>query len=385
MKEKKIIPIIVAIVLIGVSCFSGCVGPWAIDTLGWEHIDLEGTVVRIWGQLTITESSDNWNEGFVWDTEYHQNWEDYAYRVWADNHAGLGLFSLNIDNLTRTTEYHYRAFGEYLKGKSQYRVGGDTTFISGGPRVFTDNATNIGLTQATLNGNLWHMGGVSSCIVYFLYGTDENALNQQTTPENKTAVGPFTASLTSLTTNTTYYYKAVAENDADTWSGDILSVTPGQPVVISRQPGEIGKNHAILKAELWNTGGTAACTVWFVYSDVNPNQLDQSTPLQLMNTTGAFQAYIGNLTASTTYWYRAVGDNGVAQGVGDIIEFSTTPTAEIKTTGELGKPYKPNTYTLDKDLASKISTPYLKLLQKYPILLKLLQQPRIRAFLMKLL
>ncbi|MCX6662608.1 MAG: fibronectin type III domain-containing protein [Euryarchaeota archaeon] len=381
MKGKKSIPIIMAVVLIGVSCFSGCVGPWAIDTLGWEHIDLEGTVVRIWGQLTISESSDNWNEGFVWDTEPHDDWQDYAYRVWADNHAGLGLFSLNIDNLTRTTEYHYRAFGEYLKGKSQYRVGADVVFIPGGPRVVTDNATGIGLTQATLNGNLWHMGGASSCTVYFLYGTDENALNQQTTPESRTMVGPFTAPLTSLTTNTTYYYKAVAENDADTWSGVISKVTPGQPVVISRQPGEISKDHAILKAELWNTGGTATCTVWFVYSDVSPNQLDQSTPPQIMNATGAFQAYIGNLTAGTTYWYRTVGDNGIAQGKGDIIEFSTTPTAEIKTSGELGKPYKPNKYTLDDDLTSRIPTRYLQLLHKYPILLKLLQQPRIRALL----
>jgi hypothetical protein len=381
MKEKKIIPISIVVVLIGISCFSGCVGPWAVDTYGWEHIDLEGTTVRIWGQLTISESSDNWNEGFAWDTDFHQNWEDYAYHEWADNHAGLGLFSLDIDNLSRTQEYHYRAYGEYLKGASQYRYGADLTFIPGGPRVATDNATGIGFTQATLNGNLWHMGGAATCTVYFLYGTDEDALNQQTTPETKTAVGPFSASLTSLITNTTYYYKTVAENDADTWSGVIMQVTPGQPLVISRQPAEIGKNHAILKGELWDTGGTATCNVWFVYSDVSPNQLDQSTPPQQMNTTGPFQVYIGNLTASTTYWYRVVGDNGVAQGVGDIIEFSTTPTAEIKTTGELGKVYKPNKYTLDDDLVAKIPARYLRILEKYPVLLKLLQQPRIRAFL----
>jgi hypothetical protein len=384
MRGKRIIPIILASVIIGVSAFSGCVGPWAIDTLGWEHINLEGTSVRIWGQLTVSESSDNWNEGFVWDTEFHQNWEDYAYRVWADNHAGLGLFSLNIDNLTRTQEYHYRAFGEYLKGKSQYRVGADVTFIPGGPRVVTDNASDIGLTQATFNGNLGHMGGASSCTVYFLYGTDQNALNQQTTPEIKTAVGPFSTPLTGLITNTTYYYKAVAENDADAWAGIIRHVTPGQPLVISRQPAEIGNDHAILKGELWNTGGTATCNVWFIYSDNSPNQLDQSTSPQLMNTTGSFQAYIGNLTAGTTYWYRAVGDNGEAQGVGDIIEFSTTPTVEIKTTGELGKLYKPDKYTLDDDLASKIPVRFLRIIEKYPMLIKILQEPRIRAFLMGL-
>ena len=381
MKEKKFIPIFIAIVLIGVSIFSGCVGPWAIDTLGWDHMNVEGTAVRIWGQLTISESSDNWNEGFVWDTEFHQDWQDYLYRSWADNHGGLGLFSLNIYNLTRTTEYHYRAYGEYLKAKNQIRVGGDVVFIPGGPRVTTDNASNIGLTSATLKGNLWHMGGAPSCDVYFLYGTDENALTLETTHEIMTDTGSFSATIDSLTSNTTYYYKAVAENDADTWGGLILSVIPGQPVVVTRQPGEIGKNHAILKGELWHTGGTTECDVWFAYSNVSPNQLDQSTTPQTMNATGPFQAHIGNLSATTKYWYRAVAFNGVAQAKGDIYEFTTTPTAQTVTSGVLGKPYKPHTNTVDEDLVSRVPARYIQLLEKHPMLLKLLQQPRFRALL----
>ena len=379
MKEKKFIPIFIAIVLIGVSIFSGCVGPWAIDTLGWDHMNEAGTAVRLWGQLTISESADNWNEGFVWDTEFHQDWQDYLYRSWADNHGGLGLFSLNIQNLSRTTTYHYRAYGEYLKAQNQIRVGGDTTFIPGGPRVTTDNASNIGLTEVTLNGDLWHLGGAPSCEVFFLYGTDQSALNLETTHEIMTDTGSFSATIDSLTSNTTYYYKAVAKNDADTWAGVILSVTPGQPVVVTRQPGEIGKDHAILKGELWHTGGTTECDVWFVYSDVSPNQLDQSTTPQTMNATGPFQAYIGNLSATTKYWYRAVAFNGVAQAKGDIYEFTTTPTAQTVTSGVLGKPYKPN--TVDEELLSRLPARYIQLLEKHPMLLKLLQQPRFRALL----
>jgi hypothetical protein len=371
-------------VVISVSFFSGCVGPWAIDTLGWDHTNEAGTTVRLWGQLTITESADNWNEGFVWDTEYHQDWQDYLYRGWADNHAGYGLFSLNIGNLTRTTEYHYRAYGEYLKAKNQIRFGNDLTFIPGSPRVTTDNASNIELTQATLKGNLWHLGGASSCTVYFLYGTDINALNEQTTSENMTDTGAFSATLTSLTTNTTYYYKAVAENDAGTWAGIILKVIPGQPVVVTRQPGEIENDHAILKGELWHTGGTTECDVWFIYSDVSPNQLDQSTPPQTMNNTGPFQAYIGNLSTKTKYWYRAVADNGEAQGKGDIYEFITTPTAQIQTTGVLGKPYQPDMKNKDKTFLSRILNRYLPLFEKYPMLMKFLQQPRFKALLDKL-
>lgn len=368
-------------VVISVSFFSGCVGPWAVDTLGWDHINTEGTAVRIWGQLTISESSDNWNEAFVWDIEHHDDWRDYLYFREADNHAGLGLFSLDIQDLDRTTPIHYRAVGEYVKGKSQFRFGIDKIFIPGGPRVVTDNASDIGLTQATLKGNLWHMGGASSCTVYFLYGTDQNSLNLQTTPETMTNTGVFSATLSSLITNTTYYYKAVAENDADTWSGLIFSVTPGQPIVVTRQAGQIGNDHATLKGELYNTGGTATCTVWFIYSNVSPNQLDQSTTPQIMDTTGTFETYLGNLSPTTKYWYRAVADNGAAQGVGEIYEFTTTPTTQLLPSEELSKPYKPETPKINQDLYSKIPTRYLRLLEKYPILLRLLQQPRFQALL----
>jgi hypothetical protein len=381
MKEKKFIPVIIAVVLVSVSIFSGCVGPWAIDTYGWDHMNAEGTAVRLWGQLTVSESSDNWNEGFVWDTEYHADWQDYLYRGWADNHAGLGLFSLTISNLTRTTTYHYRAYGEYLKAKNQIRVGGDVVFIPGGPRVTTDNATDVGLTEVTLKGNLWHMGGAPTCDVYFLYGTDQNSLDENTTHETMTATGTFTAHLNGLTTNTTYYYKVVAENDADTWAGIIFKVIPGQPIVVTRQPGEIGKDHAILKGELWSNGGTSECNVWFVYSDTSPNQLDHSTVPQSMNTTGAFQATIENLSSTTKYWYRAIADNGMAQGAGDIYEFTTTPTSQIRTTGVLGKPYEPPTNTIDERILSKIPVRYRQLLEEHPMLLRLLQKTRFKALL----
>lgn len=384
MKEKKFIPLVIIGILISVSVLSGCVRPWVIDTLGWDHINDEGTAVRIWGRLKITENSQNWNEGFVWDIEPHTDWQDYQYRAWADNYGAVGLFSLEIHNLSRTTKYYYRAFGEYLKGQSQYGVGGETYVIPGGPRVTTENASSIGLTSVKLRGNMWHMGGASSCTVYFLYGTDENALTTQTTPQTMTATGFYETELNDLTTNTTIYYKAVAENDADTWAGLIYKVTPGRPVVITRQPAEIGKNHAILKGELWNTGGTETCNVWFAYGNKSPNQLDQTTTSQLMNATGPFQIYLGNLSAATKYWYRSVANNGIAQSVGDIYEFTTTPTAEIKTTGELGRPYNPFPNTLGNEVFQRLPPFYIKLLEKHPILLRFLQHPRIQTLLMQL-
>jgi hypothetical protein len=369
---KKSVPVVIMLMLMSVSFFSGCIGR-TIDTMGWTHKNQQGTAVTIYGQLAITESPDNWNEGFVWDTEAHANWQDYQYRQWADNHYGAGFFSLDIQNLSRTTQYHYRAYGEYLKAQSQFRFGLDGTFIPGGPRVTTENASGIGLTQVTLNGNLDDLGGASVCDVNFLYGTNQNALDHGTQHQNMTVTGPFSATVADLSTNTTYYYKAVAKNDADVWVGLILSVIPGQPVVVTRQPGEIGSDHAILKGELWHTGGTATCTVWFLYSDVSPNLLDHVTSPQDMNTTGPFQTYLGNLTPGTKYWYRTAADNGVAQGKGDIYDFITTPAGQTLTTGILGERYQPPAGTDANTLLARISPRYQHLLEKYPALARLQQ------------
>jgi len=379
MKMKKTVPIIITILLISISLFSGCIGR-TIDTFGWDHKNLAGTAVTIWGQLALTESPDNWNEGFAWDTEEHSNWKDYANFAWADNHSGLGFFSLNIYNLTRTTTYHYRAVGENLKAANQIRYGVDLTFIPGGPRVITQNASDIKQTEVTLKGQLNHLGGAASCDVSFLYGTDPDVLNLQTPLQTMTAIGEFTATLTSLTTNKTYFYKAVAQNDADSWTGLIFNVTPGRPVVVTRQTGETGSDHALLKGELWHTGGTPTCTVWFIYGDTSPGHLDHSTAPQVMNSTGPFQAYIGNLSPSTKYWYRTVGDNGITQGKGDIYEFTTSSLSQTGTSGDHGKPYQP----AEQTLLSRLPPRYAHLFEKYPMLLKLLQQSRFQRFLEKL-
>lgn len=374
MKNKKLIILAVVPMLIAITSLSGCIGANAITTWGWDHQNTEGTEVRIWGHLTLSENFHNWNSWFVYDTEAHDDWENYNYRVEADNYDSLNYFSVNIGNLTRTTEYHYRAVGEYQGQQSIIRVGADATFIPGGPRVWTDNASNIGITSATLNGHLTHLGGASTCDVWFEYGEDENYLGEETEPQTMTSTGDFNAVISDLDSCKTYYYRAIAQNDADIWVGFKFKVNPGMPVVETYLPSDITMDSALYHGTLWHLGGPAECDVWFEYGDDNPNNLDESTIPQTMNTTGPFEVSVSGLKTGTTYWVRAVSDNGVCENKGEIKEFKTLSGIDITdsishNTKTVEKSTRSYTYEwLKKNFDSEALE---KLAEKYPLLQKL--------------
>lgn len=323
--NKKKIKIIISIVmlLIPISFLSGCVGPGSITTWGWDHINDEGTGARIWGHLVLGQNFHNWNAWFVYDTESHANWEDYANRVEADNYDEWNYFSASINSLDRATTYHYRAVGEYQGSGSTISVGGDATFIPGGPRVITINATDIQLTEVTLNGRLTHLGGAATCEAFFQYGEDQNNLNIETAHQSLTSISDFSETIMGLTSGKTYYYRAVAINDVDTWTGLVFQVTPGKPIVDTYLPTNVQTTSALYNGKLWHTGGPATCTVWFEYGDDNPNNLDENTTHQVLGTTGAFDAAAEGLKPATTYWVRAVANNGVCESKGEIKEFKT--------------------------------------------------------------
>ncbi len=376
-KTKLKIIIITGLLIISVSFLSGCIGPNAITTWGWDHINDEGTGVRLWGKLVLSENFHNWNAWFVYDTESHTNWENYANRVEADNYDSLNFFSVNIYNLSRDIEYHYRAVGEYQGQGSTIRVGIDATFIPGGPRVITINASNIQVTSGQLNGRLTHMGGASSCEVFFRYGEDINNLNIETPHQVLTSIADFNEVITDLESCTPYYYQTIAINDADTWAGLKFSFTPGLPAVDTYLPTAVTSNSAKYHGTLWNLGGPATCQVWFEYGDDNPNNLDETTTPQIVNATGPFEANVEGLKSGTTYWVRAVADNGFCIDKGEIKEFKTASGLEkygtVITNIEKMTLKDRILLLIEKEFGN--TDPYtIQILQKqYPILSKLLE------------
>jgi hypothetical protein len=307
---------------------SGCIAPNAIQTKHWDHANTEGTAVKLWGYLKLPENGANWNAFFVWDTEKHDNYENYKYRQEVDSYDQWNFFSIELEELERTTEYHYRALGEHKTQTNEIRVGIDRTFIPGGPRVIVENPSDIGIDSAVLEGQLTHLGGADTCNVHFIYGTDPDNLNLETDKQTMTSTGDFNFELTGLTSCQKYYCQAVAQNDADTWVSNLpgfmrREFIPGQPITQTFLPTEVTETSAKFNGQLNGLGGTPTCEVWFEYGDENPNNLDEVSDIIILDKTEDYSIIEDDLLPATTYWVRAVADNGVCQSKGDIKEFRT--------------------------------------------------------------
>lgn len=87
--------------------------------------------------------------------------------------------------------------------------------------VQTDDPSNVGCEEATLNGNLTALSGADNASVWFEYWPeDEPADVSTTTPQTLVEPGTFNTTVTNVEENTTYEYAARAEANGTTATGD---------------------------------------------------------------------------------------------------------------------------------------------------------------------
>ena len=100
------------------------------------------------------------------------------------------------------------------------------------PTVSTEAATSVTGHSATLNGNLSNLGGADSCLVWFVWGLT-TSYTATTDTQVIYSTGGFSTNISGLETNTTYHFKAVAENIVGTSTGGDLSFTTLSPTEIT--------------------------------------------------------------------------------------------------------------------------------------------------------
>jgi hypothetical protein len=95
------------------------------------------------------------------------------------------------------------------------------------PQVQTSAATNIQSNSANLNADITYLGSNGSVNVYFQWGTTP-AYGYQTPIMTQNYIGYSSQTISGLFPNTTYHFRAVAQNNSGTVYGQDMAFVAGQ-------------------------------------------------------------------------------------------------------------------------------------------------------------
>jgi len=143
------------------------------------------------------------------------------------------VVALSVTGLTPSTLYHVRFYATNSTGTG---YGGDSTFTTlpiptAAPKVSTAQASLVGVTSATLGGNVSDSGTATVTERGIVYATTANPTTANTKVIIGSGIGSFSQNITGLTAATTYHVRAYAINSVGTsYGGDSTFTTASVPV-----------------------------------------------------------------------------------------------------------------------------------------------------------
>ena len=222
---------------------------------------------------------------------------------------------------------HSMTWGGSYGGMQQWGVG--LIQLSGSviipPTVTTTAVTCNGTTTATAGGIAYDGGDTITA-----RGVCWSTSQMPTTAGNKTinggGEGSFSSTLTGLTANTTYYFRAYATNTLGTSYGLQFTITtltvPVLPTVSTTVTSNINETFATSGGTI-NCDGGAMVTPRGVCWSISHNPTIADPKTSDGSGMGTFTSNISGLTASTTYYVRAYATNSVGTVYGGEVSFTT--------------------------------------------------------------
>ncbi|HRO85181.1 MAG TPA: FISUMP domain-containing protein [Niabella sp.] len=161
-------------------------------------------------------------KGIVWSTASNPTLQSNTGST--NDGTGSSGFTSHLTGLSANTTYHVRA---YVTNSTGTAYGNEVTFITAGllPILNTNAVTNITSSSAVSGGTITSDGGAAITAKGLVWSTSSNPTLQSNSgsSNNGTGIAGFSANLTGLISNTTYYIRAYATNNAGTSYGNELS------------------------------------------------------------------------------------------------------------------------------------------------------------------
>lgn len=251
-------------------------------------------------------------------------------------------FNSQISNLSFGL-YYVQAYGINSLGIS---YGDIKTFeMTNFPVVETRDATNILAESATLNGYIVSEGDPAYTERGFVYSKSYNTPTVDD-PENSTTrvVVPgtnkeFSANISSLAENSTYYIRAFAKHAKGTVYGAIKTIVPKAilPHVTTLRATNVLSESATLNGRINGSGEPPYTERGFIYSTSykEPTLNDPSSATLKIIVPGLdkeFTVNLDSLITGTTYYVRAYASSTKGVAYGDAVSFTPTAVLPVVTT-----------------------------------------------------
>lgn len=237
--------------------------------------------------------------------------------------------SATITGLQHSIPYHWRVVVTTGNGGAQ---GVDHEFtIPYYAEVKEDEASDVGLTEATLNGEVRPVGVDTK--YYFEYGAT-TAYGSRTDEANAGSGDEFVkvrASLAGLTPGAAYHYRLVATNSRGTTVGEgkEFETLGGKPIVFTEPIYTLGYTSATLKGGVYGKGEAT----WYYFEYGATEAYGQRTPEQEVAGVANEEEKeaVSGLTSGARYHYRVVARNGYGTSYGADKSFSTPQEPLVET------------------------------------------------------
>jgi autotransporter-associated beta strand protein len=213
-------------------------------------------------------------------------------------------------------------------------TGSGTTNV---PVVANLAASNIGFTNATLNGQLLSTGGQFPTVKIY-YGPTDGGTNPAAWAGSISLgvqSGSFGGTISNLTANTTYHFASAASNSAGTgWatpSQSFSTLSLVAATVTNLPPSNVQGTSAILSGQVLSTGNQVP-NVFLYYgtTDGGTNAGAWANNIYLGSQSGGFSATVIGLSTNTTYYFAAAAVNNAGTAWGrPSLTFTTLPTASV--------------------------------------------------------